>query len=203
MQIVINFKKINQKHQFTANFMIKIYKSLKTLGLIALAVTLTNCADDDENRIPNFPESQMSLIHGDSQKSWRLVEVVDDYSDKTDDFFITADCVSDDVYTFKADREVEITYGEVLCFDHLSEGNFTAEHEQFSANLKMIGDPGTIYLSFGRGYANQDYGLVGSTFSNYRLSELSENRMVFTHSNTGILGDYYESYTFVAIEVSE
>ena len=183
--------------------MVKLYKSIKLLSVIVLAFTFTNCASDDENRIPNFPESNMSLIHGDSQKSWRLVEVIDDYSDETDDFFITADCVSDDVYTFMADKEAEITYGKVLCFDHLDEGLFSADHEQFSATLKMIGDPESIYLSFGRGYANEDHTVFGSTFSSYRLSELSEDRMVFSHSNSGIIGDYHEAYIFEAIEVLE
>lgn len=183
--------------------MFEFYKTIKLLGIIALAFIFTNCTDDDENRIPNFPASKMSLIHNDSQKSWRLVEVVDDYSDETDDYFITADCVSDDIYTFMANKEVEITYGDVLCFDHLDEGIFRADHEYFSAKLTSFGDPETIYLSFGRGYANEDYSAFGSTFSDYRLSELSEDRMVFTHSYSEILGDYEESYTFEAIEVAE
>ncbi len=64
----------------------------------------------------------------------------------------------------------------------------------------MLGTPKTIYISFGRGYTNEENTAFASTFAYYALAELSENKMVFYKSHTGIIGDYYEAYTFESVE---
>lgn len=64
----------------------------------------------------------------------------------------------------------------------------------------MPGTPKTIYISFGRGYTNEENTALASTFAYYALAELSENKMVFYKSHTGIIGDYYEAYTFESVE---
>ncbi|MFD1094703.1 hypothetical protein [Salegentibacter chungangensis] len=180
----------------------KIYSSLRFLSLIGLGFIFSNCSNDDlGDSIPTFPASQMSVIHGDSEKSWRITEVINKYADPADDFYFTLDCVSDDIYTFSAESdEAIITYGDQLCFADVNDGIFTADREAFGARLLMLDDPETIYMSFGRGYTNKDNTASGSTFAYYTLAELSENRMVFCRSRTGILGDYYEAYTFETVE---
>lgn len=182
--------------------MTKFYKNLKILSLVCLGIIFSHCSsDDNENTIPTFSEADMSLIHGDSEKSWRITKIVDKYANTSDELYITVDCVSDDIYTFSATNDtVSITYGDNFCFAHLDEGIFRADYEVFDARLMMSGTPQTIYLSFGRGYANEDNTAFASTFAYYALAELSEDKMVFYKSHSQTIGDYYEAYTFEALE---
>jgi hypothetical protein len=185
--------------------MTKFYKYLKIGTLVCFGIILSDCTkDDNENKIPTFTEADLSLIHGDSEKSWRITEIVNLHAKSSDELYITVDCVTDDIYTFSANNDsASISYGDTLCFDHLDEGIFRADHEAFGAKLMMLGTPQTIFLSFGRGYVNEDNTAFASTFAYYALAQLSENKMVFYKSNSEILGDYYEAYTFEAVEKPE
>lgn len=185
--------------------MMNFYKLLKFLSIIFLGILFSQCSNDDpDDTIPTFSESQMSLIHGDSEKSWRLTEIINKYADPSDDLYITLECVSDDIYTFSSENEeISVSYGDHLCFEDIDEGLFRADHEYFGGRLMMLGTPKTIYISFGRGYTNDEGTAMASTFAYYALAELSENRMVFYKSTTGIIGDYYEAYTFEAVDIIE
>lgn len=176
----------------------------KSFAFIGLALLTINCSDDDDGpqKIPLFSEADKSMIHGDTQKSWRIVEVVNDYYDPNYDLEITTECVTDDIYTFTAGEEaVAIDYGESLCFEDIEDGIFTADHEFFESNLLSFeGSWGeTIYLHFARGYMNEDQTAQGVTFMYYRLAELTETRMVFVF-NAEFLGDYQEALIFELVE---
>lgn len=180
----------------------------KTFVLIGLALFITSCSNDDDvdvnvpQGIPLFSEEDKFLIHGDDQKSWRIVEVVDDYYDPNDDLAITTACVVDDIYTFTAGEEaVDIDYGEILCFEDVSAGIFTADDEFFESNLKTLQTDfsETIYLHFAYGYMNESQTALASTFTHYRLTELSDTLMVFT-KGTEFLGDYKEALIFELIQ---
>ena len=185
--------------------MTNFYKLFKSLICICLGILFSQCSNDDlDHTIPIFPESQMSLIHGGSEKSWRLTEIINGYADPSDDLYITVECVRDDIYTFSSENEeISVTYGDNFCFEDIEEGIFRADHEYFGGKLMMLGTPKTIYVSFGRGYTNDEGTAMASTFAYYALAELSENRMVFYKSHTGVIGDYYEAYTFEAVESPE
>ncbi|GAB1308065.1 hypothetical protein KH5_07480 [Urechidicola sp. KH5] len=144
----------------------------------------------------------MQLIHGGSSQSWRITEIINNYYDPNYDLEITLDCVTDDVYTFHADTEdVTITYGDVLCFEDIEDGIFTADHEFFESHLLMLypEDRASIYLHFARGYINEDQTAMGSTFTYYQLAELSENRMIFVRESE-YLGDYNQALIFERID---
>ena len=180
---------------------------LKSLAFVCLGIFFVQCSDDDDTlqktTIPLFTESDLSLIHNDSEKSWHITEVINKYYDPTYDLEITLDCVTDDIYTFSAMEEsVHIDYGEVLCFEDIDDGIFTADHEFFVSNLLMMdaskGD--TIYLHFARGYINEDQTVQGVTFTYYALAELSEDRMVFYREGNQYLGEYNEALIFERVE---
>ena len=181
---------------------------LKSLAVVCLGIFFVQCSDDDDDTlqkttIPLFTESNLSLIHNDSEKSWHITEVINKYYDPTYDLEITLDCVTDDIYTFSAMEEsVHIDYGEVLCFEDIDDGIFTADHEFFESNLLMMdaskGD--TIYLHFARGYINEDQTAQGVTFTYYALAELSEDRMVFYRGASLYLGEYNEALIFERVE---
>lgn len=177
----------------------------KSIAFIGLALLAVNCSDDENDgpeKIPLFTEADKSMIHGDDQKSWHIAEVVNYYYDPNYDLEITTECVTDDVYTFTAGKEeVTIDYGDVLCFEDIEDGIFTADHEFFESNLRTFDmDFGqTLYLHFARGYMNDSGSAMGVTFTHYRLTELSEDRMVFT-KGTEHLGYYKQALIFEVIE---
>ena len=176
------------------------------LAVISLFIIISCSTNDDtlqKTTIPLFTESNLSLIHNDSEKSWHITEVINKYYDPTYDLEITLDCVTDDIYTFSAMEEsVHIDYGGVLCFEDIDDGIFTADNEFFESNLLMMdaskGD--TIYLHFARGYINEDQTAQGVTFMYYALAELSEDRMVFYRGESLYLGEYNEALIFERVE---
>lgn len=179
---------------------------LKSTAILCLGIFFVQCSDADDTpqkeTIPLFTEADLSMIHNDGEQSWYIAEVVNKYYDPTYDLEITIDCVTDDVYTFSAETEsVAISYGEVLCFEDIDDGIFTADHEFFESNLMFNGDweVPTIYLHFARGYINEDQTAVGVTFTYYKLAELSENRMVF-QKGAEYLGEYDQALIFESIE---
>ena len=177
----------------------------KSVAVVCLGILFVQCSDDDDatrQSIPTFSESDLSIIHKDSQSSWRIVEVYNKYYDPNYDLEITTDCVTDDVYTFTAGTEaVTIDFGEVLCFEDIEDGIFTADHEFFVSNLKLMdGFKGnSIYLHFARGYINDDQTAQASTFTHYSLAELSENRMVFQKGGE-FIGNYHQTLVFERLE---
>jgi hypothetical protein len=180
---------------------------LKPLAFVCLGLLFTQCSDDDDETIqkttiPLFTESDLSLIHNDSEKSWHITEVINNYYDPNYELEITLDCVTDDIYTFSAMEEyVQIDLGEMLCFEDIDDGIFTADHEFFLSELlfRDAFQGETIYLSFARGYVNEDQTASGSTFTWYALAELSENRMVFQKGGEYV-GEYKDAFVFERIE---
>ncbi|OIQ38282.1 MAG: hypothetical protein BM563_06580 [Bacteroidetes bacterium MedPE-SWsnd-G1] len=51
---------------------------LKSVAILCLGLFFVQCSEDDNpsrQPIPTFNESDLSVIHLDSQSSWRIVEV--------------------------------------------------------------------------------------------------------------------------------
>ncbi|WP_339918360.1 hypothetical protein [Yeosuana marina] len=183
----------------------QIFKSLIVICIGILFLQCSNNKEDviEKTTIPLFKESDMSLIHNDSEKSWHITEVINKYYDPNYELEINLDCVTDDVYTFSAtDENVQIDLGEVLCFADIDDGIFTADNEIFESQLMfMDGFQGeTIYLHFARGYTNEDHTASGATSTYYALAELSEDRMVFHRGGGLYIGEYNEALIFERIQ---
>jgi hypothetical protein len=172
------------------------------LKVVVLSILVfSSCSNDDdsgENLVPLFPESNLSIIHGNSEKSWKITELINDFYDPNYDLEIDLGCVSDDVYTFSsATEEVTITLGDEKCFGTNDDGIFTADEEIFDAELYFSNE--TITLEFARGYINDEGTALGVSLRWFKLAELSEDRMVFYRESSGILGDYREAIVFERI----
>ena len=181
-------------------------KILKSVAFVCLGIVFIQCSNDDnviqETTIPLFTESDLSFIHNDSEKSWHITEVINKYYDPTYELEIALDCVIDDIYTFSATEEsVQIDLGELLCFEDIDDGIFTADHEFFLSELVWSNWPSgaTIRLSFARGYVNENQTAMGSTSTWYTLAELSENRMVFQKGGEYV-GEYNQALVFEPVE---
>ncbi len=183
----------------------QLFKSLVFVGLGFLFLQCSDNNDDTLQKatIPLFSESDLPLIHNGSEKSWHITEVINKYYDPTYELEITLDCVTDDIYTFSvAEESVQINLGDVLCFDDIDDGIFTADNEIFESNLVLMdaSQGATIYLHFARGYINEDQTATGVTFTYYALAELSENRMVFHREGGLYVGEYNQALVFETIE---
>ena len=176
-------------------------------ALMLSAIVLSSCSENEENpfEIPLFPESAMSIIHGDSQKSWRITGFVNKYHDPNYDLEIELPCLEDDVYTFSSiDNHFTVDLGDDKCFGTNDDGIFTADVEIFDGELMfMDASKGeTIYLRYSRGYSNDDSTAGGVSIRFFALAELTENRMVFYRENAKYIGKYKEALIFEAVDTS-
>lgn len=185
----------------------KYIQILKIIIVSCIGVFFVQCSDNDDTiqktTIPLFNESHLSLIHNDSEKSWRITEVIKKYYDPNYELEIEIDCVTDDMYTFSAtEKDVQIDQGEALCFEDIDDGIFTADHEFFQSKLVLMdaSKGATIYLSFARGYINESETAMGATSTYYALAELTETRMVFYREGAEFVGEYSHALVFETIE---
>lgn len=163
----------------------------------------TSCSSDDNDiknaSIPLFEESNLSIIHGDSEKSWRITEFINDFHDPNYHLEIELPCLADDLYTFhKSNNQFSVNLGEERCFGINNDGVFTADTEIFDGELLyMDGFRGyTIYLRFSRGFSNEEGTAGGVSIRYFALAELSENRMVFFREGAAFVGEYKEALVF-------
>jgi hypothetical protein len=182
-------------------------KIIRLCICLAVAFTFSSCdtSDDDymgKTRIPLFDQSNLEIIHGGSQKSWKITEYINIYHNPKYSLEVETPCLTDDVYTFSKDKEeVEIVLGDSKCFGQNSDGIFTADIELFSSKISYFeiadsdGDK-TIFFQSNRGYVNTDNTAMGSSSRWYKLAELTEDRMVFHREGGNFIGDYREALVF-------
>jgi len=173
------------------------------LFVLIIFLCLTNCSSDDDSngkmKIPLFPETELSLIHGDSEKSWRITEFINNYHNPNYHLEIELACLEDDIYTFhSSNNKFSVNLGEDRCFGTNDDGIFTADIEIFDGELIFMeaSQGKTIYLRFSRGFSNLDETAGGISIRHFVLAELSENRMVFHRSGGKFIGEYKEAIIF-------
>ena len=177
----------------------------KITFLILITLLFTQCSRDDEflkEQIPLFSEAELSKIHGDSKKSWKIIEFINKYHDPRDHLEIELSCLTDDVYKFhSANNKFTVDLGSNKCFGTNDDGIFTADEEIFDGELVyMDASQGkTIYLRYSRGFINKNGTAVGVSIRYYALAELSETRMVFHRSGGKFVGEYKEALVFEKI----
>jgi hypothetical protein len=170
--------------------------------------SLQGCNDSEEGliikteQIPLFSEADLSIINGNSEKSWRITQIINKYYDLNDALEIELSCVQDDTYTFSAtSNDVVINLGEDQCFGKNNEGVFIADIEIFSAQTIVMdaASGNTIYLAYSQGFSNEEGNVGGVSIRHYALSELSEDRMVFYREGAELVGEYNEALIFEKI----
>ncbi|UAM98881.1 hypothetical protein K8354_03405 [Polaribacter litorisediminis] len=170
---------------------------------LLLSLLSCNSYDDtfDGGNIPLFTESDMSKIHGNSEKSWQITKIINDYYDPIYHLEIELSCLVDDVYTFSSTtNEFSVNLGDDKCFGTNEDGIFTADVEIFDGELVFMdaSNGETIYLRYSRGYMNADGTAQGISIRYYKLAELSETRMVFYREKIKF-GEYTQAIIFDAI----
>jgi len=178
-----------------------IPKLLSFLLIIILFSCNTNDDSFEGQNFPLFTEADLSKIHGNSEKSWQITKIINDYYDPNYHLEIELSCLVDDVYTFSSTtNEFSVNLGDDKCFGTNEDGIFTADVEIFDGELVFMdaSNGETIYLRYSRGYMNSDGTAQGVSIRYYTLSELSETRMVFYREKIK-LGEYTQAIVFEAI----
>jgi hypothetical protein len=183
-----------------------------------LLLVITGCSsndnlEDDVDKVvaTDFTAADLVMLHGATEKKWRLTEVILPEEYRENPIFINSACVADDVYTFHAplsysERNViDIELGNQRCFATFSDA------ERFEGSFRYVpyqsDDASLIVVSLSlencsiENITNSDG--VSGTFTrcegnNYRLVELTEDRAVF--SNATYIGLYDFGYVFEKIE---
>lgn len=180
----------------------KHYNILRCVLFITLAALINfSCSSDDDNSInyvPLFKESDMSIIHNNSEKSWHITGFINKYHKPNYHLEINLNCLEDDLYTFASNTEsISINLGNNKCFDNPNNDYFGADIELFNAKLLYMNK--TIMLEFSIGYVNNSQTSSSAALRWYKLAELSENRMVFYRNSNDILGQYNEAIIFESL----
>jgi len=197
----------------------KNYKITKLFFALCLLLGSVSCESNDDlleessrTRVTDFTKAELIKLHGGSDKSWKLTEVIlpEEYRDHPN--LMNNACVADDTYTFSVStsatyesiEEVEIELGDTRCFETFSEA------ERFEGKLlyvpyKLNGVnviETTLILKNCSIEDNVDENGTEGTFTTcnedaFRLVELTDDRMVF--SNSTYVGEYTFGYVFEKI----
>ncbi|WP_115461469.1 hypothetical protein [Winogradskyella aurantiaca] len=190
----------------TSKLAVKYCLKFKTLLIFVISITsITGCDrnDNDLQRIiiSDFKADELIKMHGGDEKSWRFTEVIVPSGYEDYPSLPNSSCVSDDVYTFTASATNEsiepviISLGESPCFNEISDS------ESFNAQLLyvpyLLNDEEvvevTLILEYSR-YEEAD-NLTITSRTSYQLSELTEDRMVFS-TGAVFVDDYTFAYVF-------
>ena len=210
---------IRQTKNFNNKKNMKNYKITKLFFTLCLLLAFATCESSDDlleetfrTRVTDFTKAELIKLHGGSDKSWKLTEVIlpEEYRDHPN--LMNNACVADDAYTFSVStsatyesiEKVKIELGETRCFETFSE----AEHFEgkllyvpYKFNGVDVIETTLILKNCSIEDTVDENGNEG-TFTRcsedaYRLVELSDDRMVF--SNATIVGEYTYGYVFEKI----
>jgi len=185
----------------------KIQNLKRIVFAFATGIMFTSCqTNDDEIRmqketIKDFKASELAKMHGGNEKKWVLKEVILPEAQRNYPTVPNNDCVSDDTYTFKASTTnkslvaLDVELGDNRCFKTVSDA------EKFEASLLYVpymynGEEVieiTLILKYSR-IDNSENKTV-TNIDSYRLSELTEDRMVFS-TGAEYVGEYNFAYVF-------
>lgn len=155
---------------------------LSILSLLILIIT-TSCSSDDDNASQElYSTEDLSIMHNNSSKTWKLEAYFIDYNSKQKSE--QNDCLVDDIYTFKPNGIIEIVAGLENCY--------YGDNEIAEAEYRFYEDEGHLFATMIRGEITNN--LVKSTSFSLQLIELTENRMVFA---SGDKDNYKKSLIFI------
>ncbi|MFI1773753.1 hypothetical protein [Thalassobellus citreus] len=192
------------------------HKITKLILALCFLSGITSCDSNDDVKpskivVTDFTKDELIKLNGGSEKSWRLTEVIlpEEYKDNPN--LLNNACVTDDIYTFYAStsyesvENIKIDLGNTRCYDTYSEA------ERFEGKLlyvpyKLNGvdviETTLILKSCSIEIITNDNGTKETDTTcdenNYRLVELTDDRMVF--SNAEYIGDYTFGYVFEKVE---
>ncbi|SNR39096.1 hypothetical protein SAMN06265371_102226 [Lutibacter agarilyticus] len=192
----------------------KNYKITKLIIALCLFSVIASCDTDNDDQftktaVTDFTKEELIKLHGGSEKSWKLTEVILPEKYKDHPNLLNNTCVADDTFTVSAStsttyesvEDIIIELGEIRCFDTFSEA------ERFEGKLLYVPykfngidvvETTLILKSCSIENIVDENGTEG-TFTKcdqdaFRLVELTDDRMVF--SNAAYIGEYTFGYVF-------
>ena len=193
----------------------KNYKITKLFFALCFLLAFASCESNDDVlevrvKVKDFSTVELIKLHGGSNKSWKLTEIINPEKFRDDPVFINKTCVADDTYTFSVPAseiyesigEVIIELGDNRCFETISDAeSFEGKLSYFPYTLNGV-DVFKVALFLDRCRIT-DKVPVGTTticFGDiYPLVELTDDRMVF--SNATIVGE--QTFGFVFEKINE
>ncbi|MBL3658571.1 hypothetical protein [Fulvivirga sediminis] len=105
--------------------------------VMASFLAFTACSDDDEvtpeEQLTPYEET-LQLITNNSSKDWRLVKVLENSVDETEE------CALDNIYTFKSDLTWIEDINETPCWDEDENATYTFDISEDGSQMLEIGD---------------------------------------------------------------
>lgn len=192
----------------------KNYKITKLIIALCLLSVIASCDTDNDDQftkiaVTDFTKEELIKLHGGSEKSWKLTEVIlpEKYKDYPN--LLNNACVADDTFTVSVStsttdesvEDIKIELGETRCFDTISEAErFEGKLLYVPYKLNGIDVVETTLILKSCSIENivDENGTEG-TFTKcnedaFRLVELTDDRMVF--SNAAYIGEYTFGYVF-------
>lgn len=151
---------------------------LKSLALLFITTLLFVGCGSDDTPGNQFSLDDLSLVHGNSEKTWKITAFYSNYDQQILHDF--NDCFVDDLYTFKSETEtLEVQLGPLGCYWN------EPEVEDANITYSFNAEAGQILLQHGRGESNGDH--FASNFFFIELQELSSTSMLFADNINGRL----------------
>jgi len=131
----------------------KTYKITNLFFSLCFVLAFASCVSDDDLlaiRATDFTKAELMKLHGGSDKSWKLTEIIIPKEFRDDPAFMNTTCVADDIYTFSVPTselyestiEVNIELGDVRCFETYSDA------ESFEGKLLYYLNSAKLYSFF-------------------------------------------------------
>jgi len=156
-------------------------------ALITLII-FESCSGDDTmiefNDPSNILEEELTYLHNDNIKKWKLTKYYSAYRDDQLDTDLT-NCFQDDTYIFLADNTASNTeFGNNSCYANYPE----VSDEISSAVYSYYPDAQSLYLDFTRGYYSSQDNTTSLTLIILKCILLTPEKMIFTNGveNSGI-----------------
>jgi hypothetical protein len=161
---------------------------LKTVFVSVFLVIFFACnSDDDFSFQSKYTAEDIDKMSGDNSKKWSIQAYYDHYNQKV--LNAKSGCHTDDIFVFqKGSTEIQVTRGEVSCYEG------SAEDEITTASYDFYEENGQIFISIGKAVSLN--GVTKNTFFSLQLVELSNDHMIFA---SGEKGNYQVALVFVAI----
>ncbi|MGK0325215.1 MAG: hypothetical protein ACJA2M_001906 [Polaribacter sp.] len=193
----------------------KNYKIKKLFFALCFLLAFASCESNDDVltevvKVKDFSTVELIKLHGGSNKSWKLTEIIIPGKFRDNPGLINKTCAADDIYTFSVPTseiyesigEVIIKLGDTRCFETISDAeSFEGILSYFPYTLNGV-DVFRVALFLDRCRITDTIpaGTTTICFGDiYPLVELTDDRMVF--SNATIVGE--QTYGFVFEKINE
>ncbi|NER17109.1 hypothetical protein [Spongiivirga citrea] len=140
-------------------------------------ILFTSCTKDAaiEESSERFSIEDVNLIHENSEKKWRIINVFEKYDDGIIDEDLT-ECLKDEIYTFKSNTgEAEVEFGSTSCYPYpelINDGG--------GAKYTFYEESGDFYLDFSYGASFNNNTSTG-TSRVYGCISITEDTMIFAN----------------------